>query len=114
MRDRGIKFLVVGEISLNQGRLLGRLSSGWAWGLPVEFRDWIAQRELYQLIKGAEAGVLFLLIPGRVSNWSTCFAKMGRTTPALQKPVLVVVPDPSEARTRLNCGRPGRLLGWRT
>ena len=97
MRDRGIKFLVVGEISLNQGRL-GPIVERLGLGLAVEFRDHIAQRELYQLIKGAEAGVL---IPGRVSSWWTCFAKMVDYL-ALQKPVLAVVPDPSEARTRLN------------
>ena len=54
------------------------------------------QRGLYQLIQGAEAGVL---IPGRVSSWWTCFAKMVDYL-ALQKPVLAMVPDPSEARTR--------------
>ncbi|MDB5352383.1 MAG: hypothetical protein JWN86_3630 [Planctomycetota bacterium] len=105
VRQSGIKLLVVGQIGLNRSRLapwLDRL------GLSphVEFRDHMPQAELYRLLRAARAGVL---APGREAHWWNNFAKMVDYI-ALRKPVLAVVPDPSEARTCLTRAGLGLFL----
>src|SRR4029077_803411 len=64
------------------------------------------QREVYKLLRDASAGVL---IPGTHAYWWTSFAKMTDYI-GMRKPVLAVVPDPSEARTALTRSRLGIFL----
>jgi hypothetical protein len=72
----------------------------------VEFLDQRPQREVYKLLTGAHAGVL---IPGSRAYWWTTFAKMTDYI-GMRKPVLAVVPDPSESRTALIRSRLGVFL----
>lgn len=70
----------------------------------IIFEDHLTQRELYKRIIGAQA---VLLIPGSNSHWWTNFAKMVDYI-GLQKNVLAIVPNPSEARKELTNAN----LGW--
>jgi len=63
----------------------------------VEFLDHMPQRDLYSLVNGALAGVL---ICSRWYPWWCLHAKLVDYL-ALNKTVIALVPDPSEARTRL-------------
>jgi hypothetical protein len=72
----------------------------------VEFVDQKPQRDVYKLLKGAHAGIL---IPGAHAYWWTTFAKMTDCI-GMRKPVVAVVPDPSEARTALTRSRLGVFL----
>jgi glycosyltransferase involved in cell wall biosynthesis len=101
----GITLLVVGTLSLNRSRLMPRLEK---LGLlhSVTFLDQMPQSEVYKLIRGARAGVL---IPGKNTFWWTNFAKMTDFI-GMRKPVLALVPDPSEARTALTRSRLGIFL----
>jgi glycosyltransferase involved in cell wall biosynthesis len=72
----------------------------------VEFIDHLPQQQLYRLLAGAAAGVL---LSGRLSLWWCLYAKMVDYI-ALKKPVIALVPDPSEARTRLREARLGIFL----
>jgi len=105
VRDTGIKILVVGTLALNQPRLTPFLEK---YGLQdrVEFRDQMPQREIYKLLRGSLAG---LLVPGIHSRWWTNAAKMTDYI-GMRKPVVAVVPDPSEARTALTRSRLGIFL----
>jgi glycosyltransferase involved in cell wall biosynthesis len=60
--------------------------------------DHVPQQELYALIQNSAAGIL---CPGPETFWWCLYAKMVDYI-ALKKPVIALVPDPSEARTRLN------------
>jgi hypothetical protein len=64
------------------------------------------QSEVYKLLRDACAGVL---IPGSRAFWWTSFAKMTDCI-GMRKPVVAVVPDPSEARTALTRSRLGIFL----
>jgi len=96
IRQRGVKLLVVGTLELNRTRLMPLIDK---FGLHehIEFRDQLPQRDVYKLLRGAMAGVL---IPGAQAYWWTTFAKMTDYI-GMRKPVVAVVPDPSEARTAL-------------
>jgi hypothetical protein len=63
----------------------------------ILFEDHLTQKELYKRIKASKA---VILIPGSNSHWWTNFAKMVDYI-ALEKPVLAIVPNPSEARKEL-------------
>jgi glycosyltransferase involved in cell wall biosynthesis len=105
VRRTGIKLVVVGSISLSESRLMPQIQK---FGIQqfVAFRDQMPQGELYGLIQNARAGAL---IPGTTALWWTNFAKMTDFI-GLRKPVIAVVPDPSEARTALTRSRLGVFL----
>jgi glycosyltransferase involved in cell wall biosynthesis len=105
VRDTGIKILVVGTLALNQPRLTPFLEK-YDLHDRVEFRDQMPQREIYKLLRGSLAG---LLVPGIHSRWWTNAAKMTDYI-GMRKPVVAVVPDPSEARTALTRSRLGIFL----
>ena len=101
----GFKLLIVGTLELNRTRvmpLIDRLKLQH----HVEFVDQKPQRDVYKLLKGAHAGIL---IPGAHAYWWTTFAKMTDCI-GMRKPVVAVVPDPSEARTALTRSRLGVFL----
>lgn len=90
------RLVVVGQEIMNRQRLAPILER---YGLVgrVEFIDHSPQAEVYRLIAGARAGVL---APGRNSYWWNNHAKLVDYV-GLRKPVLALVPDPSEARSVL-------------
>lgn len=96
VRQSGIKLVVVGTLELNRTRMMPLIEQ---FGLAeyVEFVDQCSQREVYKLLAGALAGVL---IPGPHAYWWTTFAKMTDYI-GMRKPVVALVPDPSEARSAL-------------
>jgi glycosyltransferase involved in cell wall biosynthesis len=96
VRRTGIKLLVVGTLELNHTRLMP-LIDRFELHEHVEFMDQLPQHEVYKLLRRALAGVL---IPGFRAYWWTTFAKMTDYI-GMRKPVVAVVPDPSEARTAL-------------
>jgi glycosyltransferase involved in cell wall biosynthesis len=96
IKKRGVKLLVVGTLELNRRRMVP-LIERFGLGDDVEFIDQIPQRQVYKLLKKAVAGVL---IPGSHAYWWTTFAKMTDYI-GMRKPVIAVVPDPSEARAAL-------------
>jgi glycosyltransferase involved in cell wall biosynthesis len=73
----------------------------------IVFLDHMPQQQLYIEIKRAKCG---LLIPGMNSLWWTNFAKMVDYI-ALQKPVISLVPNISEARSELEKANLGIFLG---
>ncbi len=101
----GIKLLIVGTLELNRTRVMPLIDKLKLQG-HVEFVDQSPQREVYKLLKGAHAGVV---IPGARAYWWTTFAKMTDCI-GMRKPVVAVVPDPSEARTALTRSRLGVFL----
>ena len=105
VRETGIKLFVVGTLELNRTRLMPLLDK---LGLRrwVHFLDQVPQNQVYRLLRNARAGVL---IPGTRGFWWTNFAKMADYI-GMRKPVLAVVPDPSEARTALTRSRLGIFL----
>lgn len=72
----------------------------------ILFEDHLTQIQLYKRIKASKA---VLLIPGYNSHWWTNFAKMVDYI-ALQKHVLAIVPNPSEARKELTNANLGLFL----
>jgi glycosyltransferase involved in cell wall biosynthesis len=105
VRSTGIKLLVIGTLQLNRTRLMPLLDR-FELQEHVQFIDQRPQREVYKVLRGARAGVL---IPGTRAYWWTTFAKMTDFI-GMCKPVLAVVPDPSEARTALMRARLGIFL----
>jgi hypothetical protein len=105
VKSTGIKALIVGTLAVNRPRLTPFLQK---FGLQeqVEFRDQMPQQEIYKLLRKAIAG---LLVPGVNSRWWTNAAKMTDFI-GMRKPVVAVVPDPSEARTALSRSRLGVFL----
>jgi glycosyltransferase involved in cell wall biosynthesis len=105
VRATGIKLLVVGTLELNRTRMLPHIEK-FALEGHVEFMDQRPQREVYRLLRHAAAGIL---IPGSHGYWWTSFAKMTDYI-GMRKPVVAVVPDPSEARTALTRSGLGTFL----
>jgi hypothetical protein len=105
VKKTGVKLLVVGTLELNRNRLLPLLDK-FELLEHVEFLDQKPQRDVYQLLRRALAGVL---IPGSRAYWWTTFAKMTDYI-GMRKPVVAIVPDPSEARTALTRSRLGIFL----
>jgi glycosyltransferase involved in cell wall biosynthesis len=96
-RERGHhRLLVVGHETINRQRLAPMLENHDLAG-RVEFIDHSPQAAVYRLVAGARAGVL---APGSWSYWWNNHAKLVDYV-GLRKPVLAVVPDPSEARSVL-------------
>jgi len=100
-----VKLLVIGTLEINRKRLSPFIDK---FGLhqQIEFADQMPQSEVYKLLRDACAGVL---IPGSRAFWWTSFAKMTDCI-GMRKPVVAVVPDPSEARTALTRTRLGIFL----
>lgn len=96
VRSLGVKLLIVGRLDINERRV-GPIVRRLGIDEYVELIDHVPQRELYRLLRGAEAGVL---LTNRLFRWWCLYAKMVDYL-ALRKPVVAVLPDPSEARTRL-------------
>jgi glycosyltransferase involved in cell wall biosynthesis len=105
VKNTRIKLLVIGTLELNHARLMPLLDR-FELRDHVEFLDQKPQRDVYKLLNRASAGVL---IPGTRAYWWTTFAKMTDYI-GMRKPVLAVVPDPSEARTALTRTRLGIFL----
>jgi glycosyltransferase involved in cell wall biosynthesis len=91
----GYRLLLVGRMEVN-GHLRAAVDE---LGLQdcIEFVDHMPQKDLYSLIAGAKAGVV---LSAPLHQWWCLYAKMVDFI-ALRKPVIALVPDPSEARTRL-------------
>lgn len=105
VRKTEIKLLVVGTLELNRIRLMPLLDQ-FELHEHVEFLDQRPQRDVYKLLWRARAGIL---IPGPRAYWWTTFAKMTDCI-GMRKPVVAIVPDPSEARTALTRSRLGIFL----
>jgi hypothetical protein len=105
VRQSGITLLVVGTLELNQTRLMPLIDK-FELHEHVEFLDQQPQRDVYGLLSRSLAGIL---IPGPRAYWWTTFAKMTDCI-GMRKPVVAVVPDPSEARTALTRSRLGVFL----
>lgn len=97
VRALGMKLLVVGRLDVNGPRMMPLLRKA-AIEDHVELIDHVPQEELYRLLHGAKAGVL---LTARHFRWWCLYAKMVDYI-AMRKPVVALVSDPSEARTRLN------------
>jgi glycosyltransferase involved in cell wall biosynthesis len=100
-----VKLLMVGTLEINRKRLAPFIDK-FRLHQQIEFADQMSQTEVYKLLRGACAG---LLIPGTHAFWWTSFAKMTDCI-GMRKPVVAVVPDPSEARTALTRSRLGIFL----
>ncbi|WZP01015.1 glycosyltransferase [Isosphaeraceae bacterium EP7] len=105
VRALGAKLLVVGRLNVN-GPQLEPIVRRLGLESHVEFVDHVPQRELYRLLQGAEAGVL---ISSRRSHWWCLYAKLVDYI-AMRKTVVSILPDPSEARTRLSDAGLGLFL----
>jgi glycosyltransferase involved in cell wall biosynthesis len=105
LAETDIKLLVIGTLEINRKRLAPYIDK-FRLDQQIEFADQMPQSEVYKLLRDACAGVL---IPGARSFWWTNFAKMTDYI-GMRKPVLAVVPDPSEARTALTRSRLGVFL----
>jgi glycosyltransferase involved in cell wall biosynthesis len=104
LQEAGHKLLIVGRTDVNCR--LRHVIREFDLTDRVELIDHMPQRELYRLLVGASAGVV---ISTRLFQWWCLYAKMVDYM-ALRKPVIAVVPDPSEARTRLAKTRLGVFL----
>jgi glycosyltransferase involved in cell wall biosynthesis len=100
-----VKLLMVGTLEINRKRLAPFIDK-FRLHQQIEFADQMPQSEVYRLLRDACAG---LLIPGTRAFWWTSFAKMTDCI-GMRKPVVAVVPDPSEARTALTRSRLGIFL----
>jgi glycosyltransferase involved in cell wall biosynthesis len=109
MKGLGLKLLVVGTLELNRKRMMP-LVERFGLSEHIEFLDQMPQRELYRLVSQASAGVL---LPGRCSRWWVNAAKMTDFI-GMRKPVVAIVPDPSEARTALTRSGLGVFLDGST
>jgi glycosyltransferase involved in cell wall biosynthesis len=97
---------IIGNIDINKKQALPFIKK-----LKLEdritFEDHMPQKILYDELNKAK---FVLLIPGRNSHWWNNFAKMVDYI-ALQKPVISLVPNISEARSELKKANLGIFLG---
>jgi hypothetical protein len=97
---------IIGNIHINKKQVLPFIKN-----LKLEdritFEDHMPQKNLYDELNKAK---FVLLIPGRNCYWWTNFAKMVDYI-ALQKPVIALVPNISEARSELQKANLGIFLG---
>lgn len=96
---------IVGRREVNEARIQP-LIRNLAIGDKVEFIDHLPQAEVYQIIRGAKAGVL---CTSRRYPWWAAFAKLSDFV-ALHKTVVAIVPNPSEARKWLQLSGLGLFL----
>jgi glycosyltransferase involved in cell wall biosynthesis len=95
VRDMGYRIALVGRLDINR-RLLAPIVAKYQLDEVVDFLDHQPQQVLYGLVRRAEFG----LLPYGDRYWWCLAAKLVDYL-ALEKPVLAVVPNPSEARARL-------------
>jgi glycosyltransferase involved in cell wall biosynthesis len=96
VEGRGIKLVFIGRLEINQ-RLVLPIVQRLGIEDRVQFLDHMPQEKLYTLLRDAQAAVL---ISSRLFGWWCLHAKLVDYI-ALRKHVVALVPDPSEARTRL-------------
>ncbi len=92
-----LKLIIAGNQNINRALTSGYIEK-FKMNDHVKFLDHMPQQELYRYISAARA---VTLIPGPHSFWWTNFAKLVDYM-ALEKPVLALVPNPSEARSTLS------------
>ncbi len=102
----GVELLVIGHELINRQRMGAHIERLGLLG-RTHFIDHLPQSEYYRYLAGAVGA---LLIPGRTAHWWNNFAKMVDYI-ALKRPVVAMVPNPSEARAELSRARLGVLLG---
>jgi glycosyltransferase involved in cell wall biosynthesis len=105
LKNTSWKLLFAGRREINEP-LVRPMAERLGIERRVEFIDHLPQQELYGLLNDAAAA---LLIPGRMFAWWCLYAKMVDYI-ALKKPVIALVPNPSEARTRLEEAHLGIFL----
>jgi glycosyltransferase involved in cell wall biosynthesis len=105
IQEMNIKLKIVGRRELNELRV-GALSKDCGLEQVIEFVDHVPQREVYKLIQNSLAAVI---CTSRFYPWWTSFAKVVDYI-ALKKPVITVVPNPSEARKWLQLTNLGVFL----
>jgi hypothetical protein len=105
VRGRRYRVRIVGRREVNEPRIMPHLVR---YGLTahVDFVDHVSQQQLYPMIQAAEFAVLCF---GESARWWCLPAKLVDYQ-ALRKPVLAIVPNPSEARARLTETRLGVFL----
>jgi glycosyltransferase involved in cell wall biosynthesis len=91
-----VRILFIGRREINQMRILPFLKQHRLEEY-VDFLDHMPQQKLYAYLQGARAA---LMINGRRQFWWCLFAKLVDYI-ALRKPVIAIVPNPSEARMHL-------------
>jgi glycosyltransferase involved in cell wall biosynthesis len=96
LASKNPKLIVAGNLQINRPRV-DSLAEKYSILEHVEFMDHMPQRELYGLMRGSRACVL---VPGNTTHWWRLYAKLVDFI-ALGVPVVATVPNPSEARTRL-------------
>ena len=105
-QDRaGHKLVVVGHELMNRSRL-GPVLNRYDIQDRVQFVDHVPQADVYRLLLNARAGVL---VPGQNAYWWNLHAKLVDYA-GLRKPVVALVPDPSEARSVLGRSNLGVFL----
>ncbi len=94
--ESGLKLIIVGRKEVNRG-VIGESLKELGLTDRVEFIDHLAQQELYRWLKHAR----FAVLPySRRSRWWCLPAKLVDYI-AMRRPVLALLPNPSEARARL-------------
>lgn len=98
LRDdaRGHRLIVVGHEAINRRRLAPVLAKHHIEDRVIVV-DHAPQAEVYRLLASARAGIL---APGKDAYWWNLHAKLVDYV-GFRKPVLAIVPDPSEARSVL-------------
>lgn len=105
VRSRRYRLRIVGRREVNEPRIMPHLlRHGIA--ADVDFVDHVSQQRLYPMIQAAEFAVLCF---GESARWWCLPAKLVDYQ-ALHKPVLAIVPNPSEARARLTETKLGVFL----
>lgn len=97
VKATGIKLIFIGRKDVNQPRLAPYIQKHNLED-SVEIVDHVPQQTLYAYIQQAKGT---LLVPGVRAGWWRLYAKLIDYI-ALRKPIVAVVPEPSEARTHLN------------
>jgi hypothetical protein len=97
VRAKGYRLRIVGRREVNEPRVMPHVIH---YGIRehVDFVDHVPQQALYRMLAAAEFAVLCY---GANARWWCLPAKLVDYH-ALRKPVLAIVPNPSEARARLS------------
>lgn len=97
VKETGIKLIFIGRKDVNLPRLTPYIQKHNLQDY-VEILDHVPQETLYAYIQQAKGT---LLVPGQRAGWWRLYAKLIDYI-ALRKPIVAIVPEPSEARTHLN------------
>ena len=96
VKETGIKLMFIGRKDINFPRLKPYLQK-YSLQEHIEIIDHVPQETLYAYIQQAKGT---LLVPGHRAGWWRLYAKLIDYL-ALRKPIVAIVPEPSEARTHL-------------